>query len=312
MYTPLYHCTQAELIAIANTGWNSYTQHLPSFSSYRGYYDAAYASTAKAAVTAANQLPDAQARYANAEVLRTELVTLADACLARWQTLKRYISTSYPQPAIKPRLEEAGSLRYERAANYNWEELQALNTSALNFMLAQNAALAAGNNMPLAFPAAYSLDTTAYDSKYQAFIDAEEAAYNATEAKIAACNAVYTTLINMFKDGQEIFAQQEGIRREFTFDTVLGLISSPSQAGIRGKVSDAATSLPIEGVTVLVLGSNQSSTTDIDGRYEIKPLAASYYDISFVAPSYHDIVINQHHVLTGTVSTLDMLLDKMQ
>ena len=306
-----YKCTQPELYAVARTGWNSFSQYLAQFTDYRGYYLAPYATAAQAEIDAAELLPDAQARYANSEVLRTELVAAADACLARWQTLKRYISTSFAEAAIKPRLEEAGALRYEKAANYNWEQLRMMNVNATTFIDAHTPALVLGNNMPLSFPTAYDTDINVYNIKMQAFIDSEEAAYNATEAKIAANNAVHAKLMNMFKDGQEIFKNEEGKRREFTFDTVLALISNPGQAGVRGTVRDAATQLPIAGVSVSILGSSQSATTAIDGRYEIKPLAAGYYDISFVVPTFNDIVINQHHVLTGTVSTLDVLLDKM-
>jgi hypothetical protein len=303
-----YNCTQPELYAVARTGWNSYTQYLAQFTDYRGYYLAAYATAALAEIDAAELLPDAQARYANSEVLRTELVAAADDCLARWQTLKRYISTSFAPAAIKPRLEEAGANRYEKAANYNWEELRMMNVNATAFIAAHTPALVLGNNMPLMFPTDYAAAITLYNVKMQAFIDSEEAAYNATEEKIAANNAVHAKLMNMFKDGQEIFMHEEGKRREFTFDTVLGLISSPGQAGIRGVVRDAATQLPIENADVRILINDRYATTDAAGRYEIKPLSHGYYDIRIVALGYADQVVSQHEVLTGTISTLDILL----
>ena len=101
METPLYRCTQPELYAVARTGWASYVANIPAFGAYRGYYNAAYGTAAVAAIATAEALPDAQARYANTEVYRTELVAIADDCLARWQTLKRYILTSFPEPAVK-------------------------------------------------------------------------------------------------------------------------------------------------------------------------------------------------------------------
>jgi hypothetical protein len=205
METPLYRCTQAELYAVARTGWASYSANLPAFGAYRGYYDAAYATAALAAIDAAELLPDAQARYANTEVYRTELVALADNCLARWQTLKRYILTSFPEAAQKARLEEAGSLRYEKAANYNWEELRMMNVSASTFLVTHNAALSAGNNMPLAFVATYNTAASAYAAKMQQFLNSEEQGIIDTNTKITANNALYTMLMNMFKDGQEIF-----------------------------------------------------------------------------------------------------------
>jgi hypothetical protein len=304
-----YNCTQPELYAVARTGWNSYTQYLAQFTDYRGYYLAAYATAALAEIDAAELLPDAQARYANSEVLRTELVAAADDCLARWQTLKRYISTSFAPAAIKPRLEEAGANRYEKAANYNWEELRMMNVNATAFIAAHTPALVLGNNMPLMFPTDYAAAITLYNVKMQAFIDSEEAAYNATEAKIAANNAVHAKLMNMFKDGQEIFMHEVGKRREFTFDTVLGLISSPGQAGIRGLIRSLQDGTGIPNVEVTILGSSETTHSDEEGNYELKPLASGNYTLRFSAPGYRDLVVHDFHVEVGTVSTLDVQME---
>lgn len=301
-----YNCTQPELYAVARTGWASYASVLPSFAAYRGYFDAAYATAALAAIDAAELLPDAQARYANTEVYRTELVALADDCLARWQTLKRYILTSFPEPAQKARLEEAGSLRYEKARGYNWEELRMMNVSASTFLVTHNAALSAGNNMPLAFLASYNTAAASFAAKMQQFLNSEEQGVIDTNAKISANNAIYATLINMFKDGQEIFKTQDQIKRQFVFDTVLGLISNPGAAGLRGKVISAQDLTPIFDVRVEILNTSQSVNTDINGNYLIKPLPVGNYDVRFSAPpNYLDKVIQNIQINTGTTSTLD-------
>lgn len=305
-----YTCTQPELYAVARTGWNSYTSVLASFGAYRGYYDATFATAALAAIDAAELLPDAQARYANSEVYRTELVVLADDCLARWQTLKRYILTSFPEPAQKARLEEAGSLRYEKARGYNWEELRMMNISASTFLITHNAALSAGNNMPLAFIAAYNTAAESFATKMQQFLDSEEQGVIDTNTKITANNAVYTTLINMFKDGQEIFKTQDQIKRQFVFDTVIGLISNPGAAGLRGKVISAQDLTPIFDVRVEILNTSQSSNTDTNGNYLIKPLTTGSYDVRFSAPpNYRDKVIQNIQISTGVTSTLDTELE---
>lgn len=305
-----YNCTQAELYAVARTGWASYSANLAAFEAFRGYYDAAYATAALAAIDAAEALPDAQARYANTEVYRTELAALADACLARWQTLKRYILTSFPVPAQKARLEEAGSLRYEKAANYNWEELRMMNVSAINFLTTHDAALSAGNNMPAAFPGNYSVDVEAYANKMQQFLNSEEQGIIDTNTKITANNALHTTLMNMFKDGQEIFKSQDQIKRQFVFDTVLGLITNPGAAGLRGKVVSSLDGAAIAGATVSVLETSASTTTDAQGNYLLKPLAPGRYSIRFVAaPQYADKVIPNTNISTGVTSTLDTELD---
>ena len=312
METNNYKCTQAELYAVARTGWASYTSQLASFGSYRGYYDAAYATAALAAIDAAELLPDAQARYANTEVYRTQLATLADDCLARWQTLKRYILTSFIAVEQKARLEEAGSLRYEKAANYNWEELRMMNVSAATFLAIHNAALTAGNNMPATFAPSYSSAATDFAAKMQQFLNSEEQGVIDTNAKIAANNALHTTLMNMFKDGQEIFKSQEQIKRQFVFDTVLGLITNPGAAGLRGKVISSLDGSPIIGAIVSVLEIGTSTTTDGDGNYLLKPIPVGRLSISFVAaPQYNDKVIQNINISTGLTSTLDTELDPL-
>lgn len=310
MENPTYRCTQAELYAVARSGWNSFTTYLSNFEAFRGYYDAAYATTAKAEITAAEALPSEQARYANSEVMRTEMVALADDCCARWQTMKRYINTSFPEAAIKARLEEAGALRYEKARSYNWEELRMMNVEANNFLTLHAATLAAGNNMPLSFPANYATDATAFATKYEAFIESEEQAVVATNTKITANNALHEKLMNMFKDGQEIFKGEEQIKRQFVFETVLGLITNPGAAGLRGKVISAQDLTPIANATVEILNTSYTSTTDAGGNYLIKPLAVARYDVRFSAPPlYRDKVLQNIQISTGTTSTLDTELE---
>jgi len=226
MHKARYHCSQPILYAVARTGWSSFLRHLSSFEAYRGYYNAAYAANALAAIDAAELLPDAQARYANTEVYRTELLALGKDCLAHWQSLKRYIATSFPAVACPARYDEAGAKRYYKARNSNWEELKAMNVSAANFIATHQAILLAGNNMPATFGAIYAAASTAFATKLQQFIASEQQGINETIAKTTANNTVYTTLITMFKDGQELFKKQDSIRRQFVFDAVLALLKN--------------------------------------------------------------------------------------
>lgn len=230
MTTAPYKCSSAALYAIARTGWAAYQQQLSHFAAYRGYYNAAFAHAALAAINSAEQLPDVQARYANTEVYRTQLKELANNCLAHWQSLKRYASSSFPPAALKARLEEAGALRYRKARNYNWEEIRMMNISATQFIATHQAALLAGNNMPPIFETKYTTANAAFAAKLELFIRSEQQAIVETKLKNQANNAVYHSLINMFKDGQEIFRGQEAIRRQFVFDKVLALIAQQHQS----------------------------------------------------------------------------------
>ncbi len=301
-----YNCTQAELYAVARTGWNSYAEHLPSFSAMRGYYKASFGIDALSYVNQAELLPDDQARYAQTEVLRTELISLATQCLHNWQLLKRYISTSFAEPAIKPRLEEAGSLRYEKAAAFNWDELKMMNVQAFNFLNTHNAALTSNDNMPASFITTFENDAIAYTDKLQTFLDSEELAVQATDLKIIANNEVYSSLITMFKDGQEIFKTNDAIRRQFVFDTVLGIVSGPGIAGIRGTVTDSISNSPLSNVTIIISENGLTTTTDSEGKYLLSPMASGTYTIKLSLSGYQDLIVPNHKVLVGTISTLNI------
>lgn len=301
-----YNCTQAELYAVARTGWNSYAEHLAAFSAMRGYYKASYGIDAKAQIEIAELLPDAQARYAQTEVLRTELITLATKCLQNWQLLKRYISTSFLEAAIKPRLEEAGSLRYEKATAYNWEELKLMNVQATNFVSTHNGALTNGDNMPATFTTTLETDALEYYNKLQEFIDSEEIAIQATETKIKKNNEVHASLMTMFKDGQEIFKTEDAIRKQFVFDSVLSIISGPGIAGIRGTISDTVTNARLANVSILIAETGLTVSTDAEGKYTATPMASGTYTIKLSLAGYQDLTIENHKVLIGTVSTLNL------
>ena len=225
---PRYHCTQTQLVTLATTGWGNYLRQLPAFATLRGYYTQELATQALAAIDAANALPDSQVRSAQLQVLHIQLQQQASHCLSHWQQLKRYILTSFPTDTLRFRLSEAGAARYAKAQNHNWQQLQSLNTSAANFLATHSATLSAGQNMPASFASSYQAHIATFDTLFIAFIGAEQAAYNATHTKIAAFNSIYASLITMFADGQALFKNQTGLRRQFTFTHVLALITTHS------------------------------------------------------------------------------------
>ncbi len=49
---------------------------------------------------------------------------------------------------------------------------------------------------------------------------------------------------------------------------------------ITGRAIDAQTREPLLGVNILLEGTNQGATTDIDGRYEIEEVAPGSYNIT--------------------------------
>lgn len=306
MVTTNYKCAQSELYAVARIGWESYTEHLAAFTAFRPMYTLTFVQDALNVLNHAEELPNAQARYAQSEVLKIQLTALAQNNLNQWQFLKRYIETAFPPLEVKPRLEEAGYTIYDKAKNLNWERLIDMNQQAINFLQTHIATLTANDNMPATFQTAYANLATQVKDKHLQFKSAEESAYDQTETKIEANNQVYNQLMSMFKDGQLIFEYDEGIRRQFTFATILELVSSAGPAGVKGTITDINTQLPVENVLVKLLLTDHTVYTDTQGKYEIKPIPSGTYNISVQADNYQPLIIENHKVITGTVSTLNI------
>src|SRR5690348_4416582 len=114
-----YDCTQQELYSIDNTAWDNCSAFLASFTAYKAKYIAAFITAKKAAITAAQALPDDQVRGTAAEVARVQLIPLNDTCLLDFQKLKGYIEDGFPKAEWKARFEAAGQTYYDKASQNN-------------------------------------------------------------------------------------------------------------------------------------------------------------------------------------------------
>src|SRR5438045_5981680 len=59
---PNYRCTQQQLYALANLGWQNYLDNLADFTNHKAKYTEEFGTNAIAAVLAAKNLPDIQVR----------------------------------------------------------------------------------------------------------------------------------------------------------------------------------------------------------------------------------------------------------
>jgi hypothetical protein len=308
MTTANYNCNTQELYSAARLGWDSCSEQLTDFTAFKAKYTATYITAQLAEIDTAANLPDDQARAAKAESERINLTQIADTCLANWQKLKRYIADAFSTEQQKPNIESAGSQYYEKAGNYNWDSLQGLLTAGQTYIAANLAALQANQNMPAVFATTFGTDKTAFDNLHQQFLQSEELSQQGTEAKVIANNKVYSNLISMFLDGQEIYKTNEVIKKQFVFDQVLNLVSGTGTAGIKGYVTADKTNTPIQGAIVAIEQNGKSATTDQDGKYQILQVGANTYNIKIGAEGYTSKLIENVVIKTGTISTLSATL----
>ena len=157
---PEYNCSQKDLYSIMETAWANYTLKLTNFTAHKAIYNAAFKTTAVAAIAAAKALPDDSTRGAVAESLRITLVKNGKTCLLNFQVLKSYIETAFTDRDQWPvQFKAAGSDYYREASQEDWESMELLNQSAKNYLTANNTLLlgvAPNLNMPATFTASFT------------------------------------------------------------------------------------------------------------------------------------------------------------
>ncbi|HRH50467.1 MAG TPA: carboxypeptidase-like regulatory domain-containing protein [Panacibacter sp.] len=306
---PKYPCTQQQLYEVTRTGWSNFQEFLTFFADFKGYYKQTYADDALTKLAAAENLPDDQSRYAEAETQRIQLTKTADNALDLWQRLKSYITDAFKDGFEKPQIEAAGAAYYTKAANYGWEQLKSLLNAAVIFINANEAALLLNDNMPATFKPKVITAQQDVETQYKNFLSLQQAAESATVAKINANNEVYDKLIAMFTDGQLIFKSDADKKSRFVFDSLLSYITTAGPSGLRITVKESITELPVSVAAVTIQPGNLQAVTDVNGVVEIN-LATNAYSISITKSGYKDYNETGVDVTTGIMSRKNITMEK--
>lgn len=227
---PQYNESMAVLYAALNIVWDSQAENETEFIAENTLYTPGLSVTRKAAIAAAQALPDGQARGTEAEVLRIGLTEKLDEVLAKWNSLDGYVSRAFTGEYYKPRIDEAGKPYYAKAANENWEYVSQLLVSMTNFLAAHGPVLVSNGGMPPGFDISVASVKTAFDALYSDFKDAQQDSYAQTDAKINANNAIYRDGRLMMEDGKRIFRKNAAVRDRFVWERVVELVT-PSTGG---------------------------------------------------------------------------------
>jgi hypothetical protein len=282
---PKYRCKQAELYSVAENIAASYEDHMAAFMDYNGRYTPDTGVELKAAMNAANALPDVYVRSARHAALRKQLMGLKIPCLVLWKQLTSYIRDGFEADVYNDMLMQAGHAYYGAAGNNDWEAVKGLMESAVNFVADNTAALEVGG-MVDGFATALGSAQEAFSLKYEAFVQEEELAMEVREAKILANNALYAMVTRMCKDGKVIFRLKAALRLQFTFEAVLRLI----HGGVKGHGVSGMVRLGTQGPGVaqaevvleqlLMDGSVKRADvmlTDLDGLFKFNRVRNGRY-----------------------------------
>lgn len=304
-----YNCSQAELYAVCNLGWQNYKLKLTGFANHKAKYTMAFGDAAIAEVLAAKNLPDYITRAAVPESTRIQMQELAAKCLANWQALKSYIRDAFKESQYKPMLESAGSKHYRRASNGGWDGLQSLVTAAALFITNNTVALSKeGENMPEAFPDQFTADKEAFENTYATYLLDSQGSVTGTSEKNIANNAIAAALAKMFADGQIIFKDDPATKEMFVFEALLQFVTKPGESGLRIVAIESVTELPIEGLQVIAQPGNVIGTTDENGVL-ILSLPENSYSIIGMKDGYNSFN-EEVNITTGVVSRKNVELTK--
>ena len=272
----LYAMKQAELYTICLMAWDSCSAHLTDFTAFSAGYTAPAITGRKAQVLAAKALPDYQARNSTAEIMRVQLIDTNKASCDLWQKLKRYISYAFPSSQWQIQWDAAGMNYYLNASNLNWDSTEQLMNAGKAFITANSAALLLNNNMPAGFAATFTTATTTFTARHQAYLQEREDVRIDTQTKIVANNQIYSNLIAMLADGKIIYENDPAVKNEFTLTTLMSIVSNSGLSGVKGTVADAVSRNPKAGATVTIIELNLTTTTDVNGFYQIDAPSGSY------------------------------------
>ena len=298
-----YGTPQEILYAVCLAAWNLCSQNLQRFTNLKARYTAAYIDDMLAAVQAARQLPDSRQTLADRKVARINLINATRQVQGNWQLLKVYITEAFEKDMVKAKLDAAGAALYSKASVDNWSAVRSLIDTANTFIAANIDALTDNENMPASFQGTFQDDGNSCIALSVTFAQANLAKEMATSTKIDANNAIYASVIEMLKDGQQIFKEEAAVKRQFTFSYLVSLYKGEGSASLKGYVTNNL-GQPIQGATIISADQKYKATSNAKGRYRINRIAEGTYTFTVTCPGYNPI--EQSITFTaGTASTVN-------
>jgi hypothetical protein len=284
-----YNISQEILYTVCLAAWNLCNRNLQKFADLKAYYTEAFIADAVEAVKAAKQLPGLCQTSSARQEARIELMSSARQVMDNWQLLKRYIYEAFDKNMVAISLQAAGDSLYKKAALYNWSALRSLiNTS--NIFIANNLdKLTANGNMPAGFQNIFEAVGENYIALSENFAGIKMDKEMATQMKIEANNGIYTTVIEMLKDGQQIFKDNVIMKRMFIFKHLVSIQCGAGVASLKGYIRNSINQ-PIEGVTIWSQDQKYTATTNAKGYYRIPRIAEGTYTFNITSPGFNSLV----------------------
>ena len=279
-----YHFAIAILYSILKFAWNLYGKYWESFAPLSDVYTEEYGQNQLTAIAAAQAMPDNEQRQGSKQNTGNKLKASCKKGVTVWKQLRQFIIKSVEPADLDTALKQAGLAHFEKIASYNYGEVSLLLSDGLTFLTGNTAVLEKGG-MPARFIEAYAAAKTAFDNQQALYGAAKGNATNGKNDKIAANNALYTSLTLMLADAATIFEEQPEIQKQFTLVAIERLITTDGVSGIHFLVRNSETKQPLETAAISIVGQQKPFPVNKRGALEIKLPKATYY-FSVTVPGY--------------------------
>ena len=163
-------------------------------------------------------------------------------------------------------------------------------------------------NIRLSYTHRLQVFNNTFSALLTTFQQAEEQIKVATQTKILANNTLNNKLMEICLDGQIIYKQNEPIKDQFTFATILQIVSGTGTTGFKGYIINASVNLPIPGATITTTPPSKTAITNSEGFYEIIQIPTAIYTIQITAPGFIPQSIPNYQVDTGITHNLSIPL----
>jgi hypothetical protein len=301
-----YGIPQEILYSVCQASWSLCSQNLQRFTDLKAFYTEAFVTNALQAVQDAKDLPDIIQTVAVRKEARINLSLATKGVMANWQVLKVYITKAFDASLVKAKLDAAGASYYLKVSVDNWSAVRSLIDTANVFIASNLEDLKANNNMPESFQASFKADGDNCIALSAQFATINIQKQNATGVKLDANNSIYLGVMEMLKDGQQIFKDDPLMKRQFTLTYLVKMYKGERPASLRGVVVNML-NVPVKDVVIESLDLKYRGITNAKGHYRIARIAAGTYTFRISAPGYEP----QEQTITfapGIASKSDLIL----
>lgn len=288
----IYPVGMSVLYAALRTLSTNGKNNIVKLAEFKSKYTNAYFDAFVEEIATAEGMKSEQARNAEHESIRVELVNLASECREFWQNLKRYIADAFGEEFAEINWDAAGWANYADASNDKWDKVTALMNDASIYGAENKAKLQANGFMPDAFLDDMNAKALEFNTRYDDFIQAEENAMDGTAAKVVANNNLWKKAVGIALDGQTVFMKDEVKKKQFSLEAIGDLISPPGAASALLEISNANTGIAISGVEALIVGTDHTATTDAEGRGEMTQLKAGKAQLKLMCDGFEDLFMD--------------------